>query len=90
MKQMSKSMYRVTTDRVVGFGDAVRSLGTHEVCGSRVHYTPTHVRLVLQGRQKSEKLLRIIADKCPGMFDLCKCSDDVLAWYAAHKGKVVA
>lgn len=90
MQHYPKAMHKVTTERVVGFGAAVRLLGTHEVCGTRVHYTPTHVRMVLNGTQKSAKLLNIIAEKCPAMFDICRLSDDVKAWWDEKRKEVSA
>ncbi|MCQ2299984.1 MAG: hypothetical protein MJZ81_07675 [Bacteroidales bacterium] len=90
MKQMNKGLYKVTTERVVGFTNAVERLGKHEVCGSMVYYRPEHVRMVLQGKQKSVKLLLLIAQKVPEMFEVCKTCDDVKAWYENFKKQEVA
>ena len=84
MEQMYKGLYKVTTERVVGFGAAVKKLGTHVVCGVETHYRPEHVRMVLQGKQKSEKLLKLIAEKAPEMFEVCPLAESVRSWWLEH------
>lgn len=85
MKQMYKGLYKVTTEKVVGFGAAVERLGTHKVCGVETYYRPEHVRMVLQGKFKSQKLLKLIAEKAPEMFEVCKVCDEVKSWWKAHR-----
>lgn len=90
MKQMYKGLYKVTTERVVGFGAAVERLGTHRVCGVETFYRPEHVRMVLQGKFKSQKLLELIAEKVPEMFEVCRVCDEVKAWWSEKKAKLAA
>lgn len=85
MRQMNKGLYRVTTEKVVGFGAAVERLGTHVVCGVETYYRPEHVRMVLQGKFKSLKLLKLIAEKVPEMFEVCNVCDAVKAWWKEYR-----
>lgn len=88
-RNMRTQLREVTAVRTVGLQDAVDDLGTHTVHGMQVPYTQQQVRLVLQGRHKSERLLAIIAERRPDLFTLRYVCDEVREWAAKHKKEVV-
>ena len=50
--------------RIEGFGDAVRDLGTHKICGIDVPYSQKAVRDVLAGKYFSRRIMaRIVANR---------------------------
>lgn len=69
MRQYYKFLRNVTTTRAVGFSDSVRELGTHKWGGGECYYSRVQVYKVLEGKAKSAKLLRLIAEKCPRLVD---------------------
>ena len=56
--------------RIVGLGDAIRDLGTHEVCGYNVHYSRQMIYNVLRGRSASRRVLERIVKFRPDLLDL--------------------
>lgn len=56
--------------RVIGFSDAVRDLGTHQICGTYTPYSRQMVYNVLYGRSGSKKLLARIVERRPDLLDL--------------------
>lgn len=76
----------VSAVRTVGFQDAVDDLGTHTLCGHEVPYSKAQVYAVLQGRHRSERLVRRIAEKRPDLLDLRFVAPDVRI--AAEKYRV--
>lgn len=63
-------LHTVNTNRLIGFSNAIRDLGTHRVCGQDVHYSYMQVRMVLLGKHTSKKMMMLIAKKRPDFFDL--------------------
>lgn len=84
-RNMRTQLRQVSAVRLVGFQDAVDDLGTHTIHGVQVPYTHQQVRKVLQGKHKSERLLRVIANKRPDLFTVYFVCDDVRKWAAEHK-----
>jgi hypothetical protein len=78
-------LVEVSLVRTNGFQDAVDDLGTHLMHGVQVPYSRVSVYGVLQGRIKSEKLLRRIAERRPDLFNLRYVCDEVREWAAKHK-----
>lgn len=69
-KTLPLDLHTVNTNRLIGFSNAIRDLGTHRVCGQDVHYSYQQVRMVLLGQHKSAKLMSLIAKRRPDFFDL--------------------
>lgn len=90
MYQQYKGLYKVHTEKILGFGGAVRRLGTHMVCGSETYYRPEFVRSVLQGKFRSKRMLELIGHKVPEMFDVCNVCDDVKSWWNENKARIEA
>ena len=84
-RNMRTQLREVSAVRTVGFQDAVDDLGTHIVHGRAVPYTRNAVYAVLRGTQKSQKLLRIIAQKRPDLFTLRYVCEEVREWFAKQK-----
>lgn len=84
-RNMRTQLCEVSAVRTMGFQDAVDDLGTHVVHGRAVPYTRTAVYNTLTGRQKSMKLLRIIAQKRPDLFTLRYVCEEVREWFAKQK-----
>lgn len=68
-----------------GFAEACKKLGTHVVHGIEVPYNPASVRNVLKGRQRSEKLLELVAEKAPELFEGYPCAEEVKGWWEARR-----
>ena len=56
--------------RIVGLGDAIRDLGTHEVCGYNVYYSKQMIYNILKGRSGSRRVLERIVKFRPDLLDL--------------------
>lgn len=82
-------LMEVSLVRTNGFQDAVEDLGTHRMHGVEVPYSRESVYAVLQGRMKSEKLLRRIAERRPDLFTLRYVCAEVREWAAKHKKEAV-
>lgn len=85
MRQMKTQLREVSAVRCVGFGDAVRDLGTHMMCGREVEYSRAQVYKVLQGKTQSVRLMKLIAEKRPDLFGLRFVCDSVKRWYADYR-----
>lgn len=91
MRQMLREVSRL---RTVGFGDAVKDLGTHVICGHEVPYSRAMVYNLLKGKSLSEKLLKRVIEFRPDLLELTWVDQTVcvkarqLGWHPRkRKGK---
>lgn len=89
-RHMPTQLREVSTVRTVGFQDAVADLGTHVMCGHEVPYSKAQVYAVLQGRNRSERLLRRIREKRPDLLTLRFVAPEVRAWASAADAEEAA
>lgn len=80
LRHMPTQLREVSSVRTVGYQDAVADLGTHPYCGHMVPYSKAQVYAVLQGRNRSERLLRRIWEKRPELLRLRFVAPEVRAW----------
>lgn len=77
MNRMRQVLREVSLQRTVGFGDAVKDLGTHVICGHKVPYSRAMVYNVLHGKSKSGKLLSRIVECRPDLLRLSFVKEEV-------------
>ena len=69
----------VTRQRTVGFGDAVKDLGTHIICGHEVPYSRAMVYNLLKGKSQSERLLKRVIEFRPDLLELTWIDQTIVA-----------
>lgn len=88
MRHMPQQLREVSAVRTVGFMDAVRDLGTHKINGMDFNYSANQVRLVLQGKSQSLKLIRRIVEKRPDLLMLRFVPESVRSLAEVVRGQI--
>lgn len=70
MSHMRQMLREVSRQRTVGFGDAVKDLGSHVICGHEVPYSRAMVYNLLKGKSLSKRLLTRVVELRPDLLEL--------------------